>query len=239
MCGRITMTNREKELRKRKKNNVTWEEREEMAYIQESNFKEQQLESNLEKIKKYIFDFLEISKTDDIKLKKYQIESKIESQEVQVKFVKNKIEQVDLTKNTSDIEGKKYRRSITDKIKDTENFSGNIHYVWLAFREDGMLMNIGRTTTKNNDLFYKFNSLGKGNQNIILRTTYGTDVFKEYENTLNNYLKQALIVPIYPSDISGESNIFMGKIASRIESELGEYLIGENIPIFNFYSHKY
>lgn len=233
------MTDREKELKEIKKSNVTWEEREEMAYIQESKFKEEQLKSNVEKIKNYIFDYLEISKTDDTNLKKYKIETKLESQEVQVKFLKNQIVTVDLTQNTSDIDGRRYRKSITDKIKDAENFSGNIHYVWLAFREDGMLMNIGRTTTKNNDLFYKFNSLGKGNQNIILRTMYSASLFKEYDNILNNYLKQALIIPIYLTEVNGENSKLLGKIASEIEFELGEYLIDKNIPIFNFYSHKY
>ncbi|MCA9766394.1 MAG: hypothetical protein KC455_08245 [Carnobacterium sp.] len=122
-----------------------------------------------------------------------------------------------------------YIESINKKIN--ENSDETIQYVYVVFRNDGMVVVVGQTSTlKNSDLFKLLDTRGlTGSANIILRKEFGNELFEKFDHLLTNYYSKAWVF----ADPNNIKNI------KECESNLGEYLKEKGVPILNNYSHLY
>lgn len=207
-----------------------WDKRFLRAMEQDSLFKllnEQNNYNHRDIVKKLIIEFLE----KELSVKK--------------SMGPNFLVEVDMTKirkSYADLKG-----YIHDKIKELNNSlvvygddseGGGRYYIFVIQREDGMVAVIGRSTfnwfdnkvIESGDLFYNMdlNSL-KGTPKLILMSILGEN-YDEIEQVINQYYKNSWVFPI-PNKYSAKVN--------ELERKLGDMLINSNVPIFNYYSHKY
>lgn len=151
--------------------------------------------------------------------------------------------QVDLKKFYSDVhadriennrernESEKFIKKILKKV-DEQN--GEIYqYLWISHRKDGMVVTVGKTTRKQDDLFGKL-QMSEGTEDIILRVELGNEIISCFNEQLAEYLKWGWVIPI-KNKIDGED----GETVRSLEKSLGDYLITNDVPILNFYSHRF
>ncbi len=213
-----------------KSSKSNWSKRSVRAIEQENLFKllnEHNNYNHKKIVKKLISEFLE---------KELSIEKSI---------VPTFLVEVDMTKirkSYSDLDN-----YIHDKIKKLNNSlvifgddpKGVVrNYIFVIQREDGMVVVIGQSSfkwfdnkvIKSGDLFNNMdlNSL-KGTPKLILMSILGSN-FYEIEEVINQYYQNSWVFPI-PDKYSTKVN--------EIEEKLGDMLINSNVPIFNYYSHRY
>ncbi|MGX7198724.1 hypothetical protein [Enterococcus nangangensis] len=117
---------------------------------------------------------------------------------------------------------------------ETINKEKETEYVYVVHRNDGMVAVVGKssfTDAKNSygDLFMELNLTGlAGTANIILRTKFGND----FADDLPSYYKLAWVIKVPEDYTSIDKNR-----ASTFEEDLGNFLIKNDVPILNYYSH--
>lgn len=136
----------------------------------------------------------------------------------------------------------------------------NKHYLWMTFREDGMLVTVGKTNMSNGDLL-KYGSvfdLKTGDSRIILEqllTSFERDILNEISKKMYNYNQFALVLAVKTDGITDGKNydVFCSKentnkidytgntdsFVKRLESNLGEFLLENEINILNRNSHRH
>ncbi|EUJ34101.1 hypothetical protein [Brochothrix campestris] len=108
-------------------------------------------------------------------------------------------------------------------------------YLWVTFREDGMVIAVGETSMKSGDLL-KYSGLHHssiGDIRIILHQLMENEEKKLLDKLLKNlysYAAYALVIAIKSIPPSNTT-------VKKLETELGEYLINNGINILNRYSH--
>ncbi|MBP2098914.1 hypothetical protein [Enterococcus rivorum] len=204
------MSNREEELAdlKRPRN---WILREEMSLIQAKKYKDSmRAEENVNIVKKVIENWIEKGQIAELQIiNKFPI----------------------LVSNMNKEEVKK---EIMKKCGKRDKY----HYLWVSFRDDGMIVTVGRTSFLEKagygDLFEKFDFFGVGTQRLLLKSLISSkEKLKELEQLnvdMNKFTSYALILPVKSND---------RKVVNTLEKKLGEYLISKKNPIFNYYSHNW
>lgn len=190
---------------------LSFEERGKMALIQQKMYLKQKLNSEKCKVESVISNWI-------VEREEFSI------QEKPIKF-DMRIFQSSEEEINNYLEGKDIE--ITKIIESSSTYE----YIYVTQRDDGMVITVGKSTGTANsrgDLFYSLNTNRlSGTENIILRTEYGNETFKKYDNELKDYIVTAWMVII-------ES----GK-ARDLERFLGDQLIKKEIPVLNYYSHRY
>lgn len=133
----------------------------------------------------------------------------------------------------SDMDKGKVKKEIMKRCGKKDKYS----YLWVSFRDNGMIVTIGRTSfsEKNGygDLFDKFDVFGTGAQKLILNflmeSKNKTKELEQLNIEMNSFTTYALIIPVQIEET---------KIVNNLESQLGEYLI-KRYPVFNYYSHNW
>ncbi|MBM7689087.1 hypothetical protein BCR24_09350 [Enterococcus ureilyticus] len=133
----------------------------------------------------------------------------------------------------SDMNKEEVKKEIMKRSGEKEKY----HYLWVSFRDNGMIVTIGRTSFSKKsgygDLFDPFDIFGTGTQKLIVTFLIDSEeAKKEMERInakMNSFTTYALIIPVN----SDES-----KIVNNLERQLGEYLI-KRYPVFNYYSHNW
>lgn len=193
---------------------LSFEVRGKMAILQEKKYLDNESKFTLEKIKALISDWI-ISRKEFTKLKE------------PIKF--------DMKKLLLDREEiKVYMQAKEKEIYKTFKAEGTLDtysYLFVTHRDDGMVVTVGkssRTEVSFGDLFYELNTNRlSGTENIILRTQFGNEIFKKYDKSLKNYLDTAWVIPVESEN------------AKELERLLGNELIDAEVPILNYYSHRY
>ncbi|WP_086314417.1 hypothetical protein A5821_001984 [Enterococcus sp. 7F3_DIV0205] len=178
-----------------------------------------------------------------IQVSKYQDNMTAEKHVNQVKksiqewITREKLYQLKIADNlpilVSDVNKEEVKKEIMEWSGDREKY----HYLWVSFRDNGMIVTIGRTSFSKKsgygDLFDKFDVFGTGTQKLILKFLIDSeDSSKEMERLnakMNTFTTYALIIPVKSDD---------SKMVNNLEKQLGEYLI-KRYPVFNYYSHNW
>lgn len=125
-------------------------------------------------------------------------------------------------------------------------------YIYVVFNQFGMAVTVGKSTVNKKscgDLFQRVDTRSlTGSANIILRSVYGKEKFKEVDDLLSTYHKRALLIYV---DSIPKTEL----TAKQLEKKLGEYLKGKtnmfndenvstnkyiyNVPLLNYYSHLF
>lgn len=134
----------------------------------------------------------------------------------------------------SDMDKDSVKKELMKRCGEKEKY----HYLWVSFRDDGMIVTIGRTSFYEKggygDLFDPFDIYGTGTQKLILSFLMESnpktkELLKRLNTEMNTFTTYALLLPVRKEDT---------KIVNDFERRLGEYLT-ERYPVFNYYSHNW
>ena len=139
------------------------------------------------------------------------------------------------------------------------------HFLWVTFKNDGMVVTVGKTNMKNNDLL-KYNDVynsGTGDTRIKLQqllTPADMKVLDELNIRMHRYSEFALVLGVNLTvndekdgtiyqvkssatksvsiQLTSENNEKLNAFVKKLETQLGEFLIHNKIHILNRYSHN-
>ena len=228
------------------------------SIIENKQYIEKQKENNQDYVIKLVNEWIKKSGIEEFSSSAFMIDLRPLNQLLTQKY-SNSV-QSDTQKEVKRLETEiwKYGFHYVDVTSSKDVNKSEKHYIWVTFREDGMVVTVGKTNMRNGDLlkYEDLYSAGTGNTRIILQqllTTEDRKRFDEINEKLYNYSQSALIIGINydpinrkkydiyvdelgkeePETIEIEYNMKLNEFVIKLESFLRMYLSSNNINILN------
>ncbi|MBO0444248.1 hypothetical protein [Vagococcus fluvialis] len=238
-------------------------ERIKSSFEQNKLYTNKQCENNKKIVNKVIENWIEESELTEVLSKPFFVNLKKLNELVSKKYFEDENKEIK-TKIKDEVEFLeseilRYGFGLIEKNNKEINMSEK-YYLWATFRDDGMVITVGKTNMKNGDLlkYEDIYSAGTGNTRIILQqllTPRDRELFDSINKKLYSYSEMAIIVGI-KSEPSPKKTFFvydgsksndvkeirynntLNRFVLNLESCLGDYLLSQGINILNDGSHR-